>query len=274
MRNFLNLLYKYHTLLLFLLLEIVALLFIVHNNDYQRAKYMQISSSVSGGMFNQVSNIKVFFALKETNKMLAEENTQLRNKLATIRKNVIEKRDSLIDTTFKQRYVYFTAKVINTTVNKQYNYITLDKGSKDGVKRDMAVMTNKGIVGFVIGVSENFSTVMPVINRKFQTSGRFKSSRFFGTLTWPGYNPEICMLSEVSHHVKVQKGDTIVTTGSSSFPEGIPIGVVQDAEIKDGNFYSIKVRLTNDFKGTYYVTLVDDLLKEERESLENILKND
>jgi rod shape-determining protein MreC len=274
MRNFLNLLYRYHYLLLFFLLEGIALFLLIQNNSYHRAKYVEFSAGVSGRMFTQISNLKIYFSLKETNMILAQENTALKNELASIHKQVLEKKDTMIDTVYKQRYVYFSAKVINATVSKQYNYITLNKGSKDGVKEEMAVMTPKGIVGFVNGVSENFATVLPVINRDFKISGMFKPSKFFGTLTWPGYDPEICFLNEVPHHVKVQRGDTIVTTGASSFPEGIPIGVVQEAEVKDGNFYTIKVRLTNDFRGTYYVTLVDDLLKEEQLSLEKKSKHD
>lgn len=274
MRNFLNLLYKYHYLLLFLFLEGFALFFLIRNNSYHRAKYREFSVVASGKIFTLISNFEVYFSLKETNTILAQENTELKNKLATIRTIIREKKDTVIDTTYKQRYVYFLAKVINSTVNKQYNYLTLDKGSKDGIKVDMAVMTPKGIVGFVNGVSENFSTVLPVINRDFKIAGMFKSSKFFGTLTWPGYDPEICFLNDVPHHVKVQRGDTIVTTGASSFPEGAPIGIVQDAEVKDGNFYSIKVKLISDFRGVYYVTVIDDLMKEEQLSLEKKSKHD
>jgi rod shape-determining protein MreC len=274
MRNFLNLLYKYHYLLLFFFLEGFSLFLIVQNNSFQRAKYIQFSSQLSGSVFSKISNFRSFFSLKETNRVLVQENIELKNKLATIRTVIREKRDTTIDTTYKQRYIYFSARVINNSVNKLYNYITLNKGAKDGVKPDMAVIAPTGIVGFVNGVSENFSTVLPVINKDFRVSGMFKSNKFFGSVSWPGYNPEICQLNEVPYHVKVQPGDTIVTTSSSSFPEGIPVGTVLDAEFKGGNFYNIRIKLATDFRGISYVTLVEDLMKAEQTELEKKGKHD
>lgn len=274
MRNFLNLLYRYHNILLFLFLEIFALSLIVRNNSFQRSKYIQFSTSFSGGIFRQVSGLKQYFTLKSTNADLAQENIELRNKLASFRKQIKEKKDTLIDTLYKQRYVYFTARVVNNSVNKLYNYMTLNKGSNDGVKLDMAVITNKGIVGFVNGVSEHFSTVMPVINRDFKVAGKFKSNGFWGSVVWLGNNPDVCNFNDVSHHVKVNKGDTITTVGSSSFPEGIPIGTVVETDFKGGNFINVKIKLANDFRAVNYVTLVDDLMKGEQIGLEKKGKHD
>lgn len=274
MRNFLNLIYRYRNILLFLFLEGFALFLIVQNNSFQRAKYIEFSTGFSGGIFRQVSGIKQYFSLRSDNLALTEENTELRNKLASFRRVLKEKRDSLVDTLYKQRYVYFSARVINNSVNKLYNYITLNKGSLDGVKPDMAVITHKGIVGFVNGVSEHFATVIPAINRDFRVAGKFKSNGFWGSLSWLGGDPDVCNLNEVPHHVNVQKGDTILTVGSSSFPEGIPIGTVQESEFKGGNFYTIKIKLANDFRAINYVILVDDLRKEEQRNLEKRFKHD
>ncbi len=274
MRNFLNLLYKYHYFLLFLFLEGFALFLIIQNNSFHRAKYLEFSTGFSGGAYKQISGLKQYFSLKGTNNDLAQENIKLRNKLATFRKIIREKKDSLIDTTYKQRYNYFSARVVNNSVNKLYNYITLNKGAKDGVKLDMAVISSTGIVGFVNGISENFATVIPVINKDFRVSGMFKSNGFWGSVAWPGYNPEVCNLNEVPLHVKFKVGDTIVTTGSSSFPEGIPIGTVLESEFKGGNFYNIKLKLANDFRSTNYVMLVGDLMKAEQLGLEKKTKHD
>jgi rod shape-determining protein MreC len=274
MRNFLNLLYRYHNILLFLFLEGLALFLIIQNNSFQRSKYIEFSTNFSGGIFKQVSSLKQYFSLNKTNFDLAQENIELRNRLALVRKQAKENRETVIDTIYKQRYVYFSAQVVNNSVNKLYNYITLNKGSKDGVKLDMAVITHKGIVGFVNGVSDNFSTVIPVINRDFRVAGKFKSNGFWGSVAWQGFNPEVCDFNEVPHHVNVQKGDTIITVGSSSFPEGIPIGTVKELEFKGGNFYSIKIKLANDFRAINYVILVDDLMKKEQRSLEKQLKHD
>ncbi|MDP4209534.1 MAG: rod shape-determining protein MreC [Bacteroidota bacterium] len=269
MQNLLKFLYTYSFLILFLILEGVSIFLMVENNNFQRASYLQIAQTVTGKFYEQADNIKVYFSLRANNEILAKENIDLRNKLASFRKIIHEKKDSVIDTTYKQRYVYFSAKIINNTVSKQFNYITLNKGARDGVKLDMAVLSPKGIVGVVSGVSESFSTVLPVLNRNFKVSAKLRKSSFFGSLTWGGVSSETCILNDIPHHVQVHLGDTIVTTGYSGiFPEGVPIGVVKKAELKDGNFYTIQVKLTTDFRGLDYVTLVGDLKKQEREVLE------
>jgi rod shape-determining protein MreC len=275
MRNILKLLYKFHFFLLFVAFEILSLIFIVQNNNYQRASYIQLSNSVSGRIFQGIDNFKVYFSLREANELLSKENEELRNKLTTFRKVIHEKKDTLLDTTFKQRYTYMSAKVVNSSVSKQYNYITLNKGSEDGVKPDMSVISPKGIVGVVTGVSSHFATVLPVINRNFKLSAKLKKSNFFGPLSWPGLNPEICMLNDIPHHVQIHKGDTVITTGYSGvFPEGIPIATVKEFEIKDGNFYIIKLQLTTDFRSLNYVTIVGDLQKLEQMDLEKRLQHD
>jgi len=269
MRNLLKLLYAYHFLILFILLEGFALFLIAENNHFHRSRMMAFSQGISGNLYKQIDNFKSYLSLKETNQALARENAELRNRLAGIRKVIKEKKDTLIDTVYKQTYTYFSAKIVNNSIIKQYNYIILNKGEKDGIRQDMAVVTAQGIVGVVIGVSANYSTVQSVLNRNFKVSAKFKKNNYFGSLSWNCLSPEICILNDIPYHVKVQIGDTLVTTGFSGiFPEGIPVGVVKEFDLKSGNFYSIKVKLTNDFRHLNYVTVVDDLMRTEKQELE------
>ena len=275
MNNLLKLIYTYHFFLLFVVFDGLSLYLIVQNNDFQRARYIEYSHKVSGSIYEELDNIKGYLALRETNRILALENSDLKNKLATIRRIVKEKKDTLLDTTYRQQYTCISAKVINNTVTKQYNYITLNKGLNDGVKPDMAVITNDGIVGIVEGVSANFSTVLPILNRNFRVSGKLKTNNFLGSVSWEGINPEECTLSDIPHHVAINKGDTVVTTGYSMvFPEGIPIGVITDYSLKNGNFFTIKLRLTCDLRNINYVQVVDNLNKTEQSDLEKKLKHD
>jgi rod shape-determining protein MreC len=275
MRNLLKILHAYYFLILFLVFETISMILVVQNNSFQRAEFIQFSHSFSGKIYEKVDNFKDYLSLRENNRILSDENNQLRNKLAEFRKVIRDRKDTLIDTTYKQRYTYFSAKVINNTVDKQYNYLTLNKGWRDGIKTDMAVISPKGIVGVVAGVSENFSTVLSVLNRNFKVSAKLKKSNFFGALSWNGINSEICTLNDIPHHVKIVIGDTVITTRYSGiFPEGVTVGVVKEFEIKDGNFYIIKVRLSNDFRSINYVTLVDDLQKQEQQDLEKKLQHD
>jgi rod shape-determining protein MreC len=275
MRNFLRLIYSYNFFFLFLVFEGFSLYLIIQNNNFQRARFIEVSHKFSGSIYESMDNIKGYLALRENNRILALENAALKNKLATIRRIIREKKDTLIDTTYHQQYSYFSAKVINNTVSKQYNYITLNKGAVDGVKPDMAVITNTGIVGIVEGVSSNYSTVLPILNRNFKVSGKLKYNNFLGSVSWEGINAEECTLSDIPHHVIIHKGDTVVTTGFSMvFPEGIPIGVITDFNLKNGNFYVIKLRLTCDLRKINYVQVIDNLNKTEQSDLEKKLKHD
>jgi rod shape-determining protein MreC len=277
MRNLLKLLYAYNNLILFVLLEGLAIFLIAENNYFQGTKLTQFSESVSGSFYKKIDNFKVYFSLKETNLILAKENVELKNKLASIRTIIKEKKDTLIDTLYKQRYTYFSAKVINNSINKQYNYITLNKGAKDGIKPDMAVISPDGIVGIVIGVSQNFSTVLSVLNRDLTVDTKFKNSSFqstdHGPLNWNGINPDICLLTGILFHVKVKVGDTLVVNNSHSFPEGIPVGIVKEFELKSDK-YIIKVKLANDFRRLNYVSVVDNLMRKEQKDLEQKFKHD
>ena len=133
----------------------------------------------------------------------------------------------------------------------------------------MAVAGPEGIVGIVYGASDHFATVIPVINRNFRVSARFKKNGFYGSLSWDGHSYRHAILNEIPLHAPVERGDSLVVTGySSSFPAGIPVGVVDRIEQKDGSFYTIGVQLCTDFRKLHYVTVIKDLMKAEREKLE------
>jgi rod shape-determining protein MreC len=222
-----------------------------------------------------MSNFKAYIGLRSENQRLAEENLNLRNELEKLRKKEITVIDTVVDTTKHQLYSYFLAQVVNNSVNKQYNYLTLNKGYKDGVRPDMGVITPEGLVGIVEGVSENFSTVLSVLNIRFGQSAKIKKNGYFGFLSWNGTSDKVCVLSDIPQHVKPEIGDTIVTTNYSGiFPENIPIGKIKDFDLKGGNFYTIKIELFNDFRNLNYVTIVENLYKKEKTELENKIKND
>ncbi len=254
---------------LFLMLEGIAVFMLVRNNYIQRISFVKATNIVSGSIYEQIGNWRDYLHLKEENRQLVDENTKLRNMFPdafyvsdTTR---IVKKDSL----GIRRYVYSSAKVINNTVNKQYNFITLDKGRKEGITPDMAVIGPDGIVGIVYGASDHFATVISVINRNFRVSTKFKKNNFYGSLTWDGRSYRRATLNEIPLHAPVEIGDTLVVSGySDSFPEGIPVGIVEKAEQKDGSFFTIDVLLATDFRKLHFVTIIDDLMKPEQQDLE------
>jgi len=162
---------------------------------------------------------------------------------------------------------------VHNGVYRQYNYITLNKGKKDGVFSDMGVISDLGLVGIVYESSNNFSTVLPIINRDFRLSVQIKSNRYAGILQWEGDSPLYAMLNEIPFHVDLQEGDTIVTSGFSSiFPEGILVGEIESFSLEQGNFYDIRIRLSNDFQRLFHVNIIRNFRQEEQLNLENQLR--
>jgi rod shape-determining protein MreC len=269
MRNLLKLLYAYHFLILFLFLEGFSLFLIIKGSNFHHARFIESSNAFAGSIYKRRDKIKSYLSLKIVNEALLIENTQLRNKLASIRKIIIEKKDTLIDTIVHQRYTYLSANIVNNSISKRDNYITINKGSLDGIHPDMGVISNDGIVGFVQSVSEHYATIISVLNQNFSVSAKVKKNGYYGLLKWDGINSRICQLYDLPHHVPIQKGDTIVTSGYTNFfPTDILIGVVDDFKIEGGNFYKVEVKLSVDFQKIDYVMLIDDLQKSERINLE------
>ncbi|NJK96183.1 MAG: rod shape-determining protein MreC [Bacteroidales bacterium] len=269
MRNLLKILYTYHFLLLFIALEVISVIMIVQNNNYHSAAYASKAKAISGSIYATINEFKEYLSLKDANKALARENALLRNYLKSSYGTFDTTRIILHDSIYKQLYRFQEAKVVNNTVNKQYNYITINKGSRHGIQPDMAVIGPNGVVGKINGVSENFSNILSVINVESKISAKLKKDNNLGSARWEGKDFEHCTLFEIPQHVNVQKGDTVVTTGFTSFPEGIIIGTVAGFTTKDGNFYEIDVKLSTDFNSLSYVSVVEYLMKDEVVKLEN-----
>jgi rod shape-determining protein MreC len=268
MRTLLRFIQKYSNFLLFLVLETVAILFIVRDSGYQRSKIMGLNRQVSGYMFSRVDGAREYLYLKETNRQLAEENLELRNRLDRLTLNSdsaivhLGSRDSY-------HYHYIPARVVRNSVFKQYNYLTLDKGKNHGVFRDMGVISDEGLVGIVLDASPHYSTVIPIINRDFRLSVKLKSSNYAGILQWEGGSPLYAVLNEIPYHVDLVEHDTIVTSGFSAiFPEGVMVGTIQSFSLEKGNFYEIKVKLSTDFQRLFHVNIIRNYRQEEQRTLE------
>ncbi|HKK42641.1 MAG TPA: rod shape-determining protein MreC, partial [Bacteroidales bacterium] len=168
------------------------------------------------------------------------------------------------------QYQHTSAVVIENSINKQKNFFTLNKGRKQGIHADMAVISEDGVAGMIVGVSDNFSVAMSLLNLDFKLSSRMKSNGYFGSLTWDGKNPHEAILNDIPQHVTVSIGDTVETTGYSAiFPEGIKIGVVKSYKRPGGDFYKITVRLFTDFRKLHFVDVIGNLKKTELLELQN-----
>lgn len=285
MRNIFNLILRFHIILLFVLLEAISFSMIVTYNNYQRANFLGSNSLFTGSIFEWFSSYKQYLSLKKVNIRLAEENAQLRTQLQQylVRNNYgrSQAQDSLylpsisVDSLKRANYFFSTARVINNSINQQHNFITLNKGRMNGVKPDMGVIANGQVVGLVINVSDHFSTVISLLNSRWKLSAKIKSNDYYGSVSWNGRDYRKVTLNEIPYHVKVQRGDTVVTTGyTPSFPEGLVIGTISNYSIENGsNFFNIEVTLAADFKNLVMVGLIENKQKIEINQLESLNKN-
>lgn len=276
MRSLFNFLLRIHFLLLFILIEVFSITLLVNNNSFHRARFVNFTRQLAGTLYDKTSSFKEYLSLAEENKRLAEENNRLLNIIESTYKSDEIFFRSINDTIYNQRYKYTRARIINNSINKKHNFLTLNKGSLQGLTPEMAVVSEGNIVGVVKGVSKNYATVISLLNLDLRISSKVKKNGYFGSLNWNGEDYRTATLHEIPLHADIQVGDTIITSGFSSiFPEGIMIGFIEDFEEKSGSFYEIEVRLSTDFKKLNNVNVIGNLLQTEKIELENqAVKND
>lgn len=212
--------------------------------------------------------------MKETNEKLVAENTDLRNRIENI-KSALDGQENYIwgedSSFFDTDYRYQSARMVNSSFNKTKNYITLDKGSSDGVAKEMAVCSREGVVGIIQNTSRHYARVLPLVNTNLRVSAKLKKNGYYGSLQWDGNDYRYSYLNDIPFHVDVAQGDTIVTSGFSSiFPEGELIGFVETVNKETANFLTIKVKLAVDFKKISDVYVVANLNKSEKLELEEM----
>ncbi len=271
MRSLLNFLERYSNLIIFLILEGIAIFFLATGNSYHNTRFVKGIRSLTRGIDEKVNNTKTYLNLRDINKALAAENISLRNSLDRLSKKDNSLFFSVTDSVRKQQYVYTSAEVINNSINRQKNFFTLNKGRLQGIAVDMAVTSGEGVAGVIVGCSDNYSVAMSLINLDFRLSARIKSSGYFGSLAWDGRDIHKVILSDIPLNAAVSVGDTIETTGYSViFPEGVMVGTVTDFEKAGGDFYKITVSMKTDFKKIHFVDIIGNLKKTEETELEKL----
>ena len=271
MKEIIKLILKYHFTIIFILLEIVSFSLIIRHNEYQRAIFSDSASTLFGNISSTITSIKDYFRLKEINESLAKENILLKNRLEAYE----FLQDTIIQRTVVEGsipvYEYIGAKQVNATYNRTKNYITLNRGRKNGLQKEMAVCTPEGIVGLIQDLSDHFAVVIPLINVDARISAKIKKNNYYGSLQWDGNDYAYSYLNDIPYHVEVNAGDTIVTSGLSKiFPEGIVVGYVESVDKVTANFLKIKVKLAVDFKRINHVYVILNNKKNEQTSLEAI----
>jgi len=274
MQQIINFLIKNSYKLLFLLLLGVSLTLTVKTHSYHRSQYINSSNAVSGYTYNQINSVKEYFGLRQKNEDLARENARLKEILFNKKDTILEGKIVVPD--ILSNFVVRQAKVIKNSYSKQENFLTLDRGTFEGLRPDMAVISDRGVVGIVEKTSKNFATVISILHTKNPLNGKIKNSEHFGSITWDGKNAGYVQLIDVPKLATLKKGDTIVTGAQSAiFPENIPIGKIDRIfEEKATNKYVINIRLFNDMTSLGYVYIIENKKKVEQQTLETETEKD
>jgi len=266
--------------LLFLILEILSLSMLFTYNKFHEAFFMRASGDVTGKFFTEYTRVHDYFHLKEENDRLARQNLLL---LKAQAQNYISRdsavkviRDSIpMDSTGRYRkFEWRGADVINNSITFPDNYITLNRGALDSVRKDMGVIGPDGIVGTVVNVSDHVAVVLSLLHKKSLVSGMLKKSRDAGRIIWDGVDPNVLTMMDIPKSVKVAKGDTVITsTYSEIFPSSIPIGTILKIESDPAsNFYILKLRSATNFGRLQHVFVVGNSLRQEQVDLEDDTK--
>lgn len=287
MLNLLNFLVKHYAFFLFLFLEAIALNMVV-SSGHQSASFAYTSNQMGGQAFSSWQSIAHYFNLAEANKQLADENTFLR---AELKQSFLDRDIQAFDSIMIQQdslntdlktdtlvssFDYISAKVISNSIHRQKNYLMLNKGRKQGVSENMGVVGDKGCIGIVYSVSDDFSTVVSLLNTKTRISAKILSNQELGSILWDGKDSQFASLESIETYIPLQIGDSIISSGFSHiFPEGILIGTIADYSTSEGqNTYQIKVKLSTNFSALNYVTIIRNRFYEEQLLLEKILEDE
>ncbi|MCQ2342810.1 MAG: rod shape-determining protein MreC [Paludibacteraceae bacterium] len=275
MRNLLDFIVRYSHLLLFLLLEAVAIWLITHYQSYSQATLFTSANQMVAGINEAGANTANYFQLSRQNEQLNEQICQLQTEVQQLR-NRLEQyaEDSGWQDSIPYHYAHLgyriiPAKVIDITTHQEHNFLTLNKGKRDGIKSGMGVICGESIVGVVSKVNEHFALVVPLIHTSINISARIKKNGEIGFTHWNGMQSHYVQLMEIGRHTSIEEGDTIITSGmTSTFPEGMMIGIADKVRLDDGdNYYDIRLRLSTDFGKLNYVQVLDNTMRNEIDSL-------
>lgn len=280
MRNLFNFILRNSHWLVAILLVAFSFYLIFAHNSYQRSVYLTSANNVVGWFYATTHRVTSFFHLKKSNARLLERNAELEKEFYALKAQLdsLLAPDSLVvqafipDSGASPQFDFIPAEVVNLSFSGVNNFITLNKGAAQGIKPDMGVISQDGIVGVVSNVSSNFSVVIPVINPKFRLSAKLKNSENYGSVSWDGKNIRQAQLRELPKHELFQQGDTVLTSFSRIFPRNVIIGFVQDIGISgDDNFKTFNVQLATDFYSLQDVLVIADMFYEEQKTLEEMV---
>lgn len=270
MLNLIRFFFRNGPFFVWLILTIVSFILLVQHNPYQRSVWMGSANYITGSLYKASDNVSSYFGLRQINSEQLSHIAELENEVLRLKHLVRNYEDfqSLITDTVSN-YRYTIAHVVANSTNKVENFLTLDKGYEDGIRQDQGVADHNGVVGIVSKVSAHYALVISLLNPNLRLSVSLKNEESYGSLWWDGNDPRYALLEDLPRTVQFEKGDTVVTTSySSSFPAGVPVGMVEESfETDNNNFLTLRIRLFADFRSIQDVHVIDNLDAEEVNSL-------
>lgn len=265
---------RYNAFFLFVIYFVISIIFLLKNNDYQRASTLNSSNKVVGSIYEKVNIINKYLHLSVANDRLAKENIALRNQLksSSFDDSLVNK--TVNDTINRVQYEYILAEVVNKSITSRNNYITINRGIKHGIKKGMGVIGSSGVVGIVWNVSDDFSSIQSVLHEDTRITSSIEGTPYFGPLVWQGKDPFIVTLTDIPNQFSLKPKARVITSGLSViFPKGILVGTVLKSGVKGGgSFLDISVKLSTNFYALQYVYVIKNNFAAEQETLESANK--
>ncbi len=253
MQQILIFLFKNKHFFLFLLLFLFAFIITISTRTYHGAQFWNSANTISGNFFQIQQTFGEYFQLKKDNEVLLQNN-------AALKKEVLRSKSSGINPAQLQ-FTSVTGVVIKNSYTLSHNYLTINVGSDQGVKQDLGVISDQGVVGIIDRVNSRFARVQSILNLKSKISVQIKNTNHLGILEWRGLDPRFAVVSDVPSLAKIAVNDTIVTSGNSlAFPKGLVVGVIKKFELDESqNYYSIQIELINDLTSINAVYVLTNL---------------
>lgn len=250
-----------------MLLEIFSFSITANNQNKEKTFFLNSSNFITTIVYSNYYKITEYFGLRRENNQLLEENILLKNNARSI--DTIEIKN-IIDTAKNEQFQYISGNVVKNSILSKNNYITVNRGKKDGIIKDMGVVDSKGVVGIVTNVSNNFCIVLSVLNNLNSIGCKLKNSEYFGSAFWDSKSYKHLTLTGIPNHVSIKKGDTVTTSGYGFiFPPNIIVGTVDTMwKNSQNNFYTISLNLSTDLKKTSSVYLIKNMRQDEQKQLE------
>lgn len=260
MRKLIEFIRSIYVVVLFVVLEVLAVSYYAHSTHYTQARLLARSTRLVGGVHGFFAGIGHYFSLGRENRLLLDRVARLEERLAQYEEaSTAARLDSYMQDIGESKYRFAVASVVSNSTNRLQNLLTLNRGLRDSIQTEMAVLSPDGaMVGYVVACTDRYSVALSVLNTSFRASGKLADSDYSGAICWDGLDPHVVVLDELSKYADPKPGDEVVTTGFSQyFPPDVLIGWVESAALNETRTaYTVRVRLAAELSRLNDVVLV------------------